>query len=362
MEHWLPLCLSSFLVEDQRLAQLEVLVVNDGSHDRTGDIAREYAKRYPCVFRVIDKPNGNYGSCINAALPLVKGYYVKIVDADDRVDTEIFSRFLAELEEERSFGASAADLVLTDAVPVFPDGGIGQWGRTNYPYGRGLSLPDSSVSYVQFGLFAITFRTAIFHGLGYRQTEGISYTDMEWIIEPMVHVRHVSRYPLVVVKHLVGRPGQTTESQAKIAAHFSDYERIALDMISHYDRFAAECDHLALSYYKSQLLQLLLSIFEKGLFGMGNGIQVQVDLRSIDHAIRASRQLFLETEQAAIWSRWFPIRLIRAWRRHPGLGTPLLYAYRIFLSIKRIYYKWNIRCLKRCCACANDGQSNGRLH
>lgn len=66
MEAYIGKCLDSLLIPE--FDQVEVLVVNDGSKDRSSEIAHSYAERYPDSIRVIDKPNGNYGSCINAAL------------------------------------------------------------------------------------------------------------------------------------------------------------------------------------------------------------------------------------------------------------------------------------------------------
>ena len=68
MEAYLPKCLGSLLIDDKELLQrLDVIVVNDGSKDRTSKIAHDFEVKYLGVFRVIDKENGNYGSCINAA-------------------------------------------------------------------------------------------------------------------------------------------------------------------------------------------------------------------------------------------------------------------------------------------------------
>ena len=61
MEAFLPQCVESIL-RTPSLAAVEVVVVNDGSKDRTLRVARQYADRYADTVRVIDKPNGNYGS------------------------------------------------------------------------------------------------------------------------------------------------------------------------------------------------------------------------------------------------------------------------------------------------------------
>ena len=89
MEAFLDQCLesvTSFDIPDS----LEVLVVNDGSNDRTSNIAHVYQKLRPDIVKVIDKKNGHYGSCINEALKNATGKYFRPLDADDWVNTKIF--------------------------------------------------------------------------------------------------------------------------------------------------------------------------------------------------------------------------------------------------------------------------------
>ena len=89
MENYLEKCCDSLLLSEN-MDKIEVLIINDGSKDRTSQIAHEYENNYPMVFRVIDKENGNYGSCINVGLNVDKGKYIKILDADDRFDVSYF--------------------------------------------------------------------------------------------------------------------------------------------------------------------------------------------------------------------------------------------------------------------------------
>src|SRR5574344_1376419 len=86
MEKYLRHCLDSLIVPN--MDKVEVLVINDGSKDSSSAIGHEYQDKYPQTFRVIDKENGNYGSCINRGLKEATGKYVKVLDADDWYDSD----------------------------------------------------------------------------------------------------------------------------------------------------------------------------------------------------------------------------------------------------------------------------------
>ena len=96
VEPYIRKCLDSLLLPEAWMKKLEVLVVNDGSPDRSADIAREYEARYPETFRVIDKENGGHGSAWNRGLAEAAGKYLRFLDSDDWFTT---SEFLKEMED-----------------------------------------------------------------------------------------------------------------------------------------------------------------------------------------------------------------------------------------------------------------------
>ena len=61
MEQYLERCLTSLIIDSDQMDLMQVLVINDGSKDRSSEIAHSFEDKYPDTYMVIDKENGNYG-------------------------------------------------------------------------------------------------------------------------------------------------------------------------------------------------------------------------------------------------------------------------------------------------------------
>ena len=82
-------------VMSQTFADFEFIIVNNGSTDRSGAIADEYAKKDPRV-RVVHRSKGNIGSGRNAGLAAAVGKYIAFIDDDDWCEPD-FLEFLHDL-------------------------------------------------------------------------------------------------------------------------------------------------------------------------------------------------------------------------------------------------------------------------
>lgn len=205
MQDYLHRCLDSLLVRPGLSEMLEVLVVNDGSKDSSSAIAHGYEERFPDVFHVIDKENGNYGSCINRGLADAKGKYVKILDADDWFEPRVFEDYL-----ERLSLLDGVDMVITQFSTVSGESDPGR--RTTFPIA--FDTVFSFQEYVGLDYFAhhaVTYRTDLLRDIQYRQTEGISYTDTEWVMYPQLYVDKCVYWDLDLYRYLLGRQGQTMD-------------------------------------------------------------------------------------------------------------------------------------------------------
>lgn len=220
MEEYIDKCLSS-LVLHTGLEELEVIVVNDGSKDASLQIAQKYEKMFPQTFVVIDKDNGNYGSCINRGLDLARGKFFKILDADDSFDTESLGSFIEFLK------GTDADLIMSDILIINQIQGLQQKVEYELPVGLSFTFDyfvNKNVPYMW--MHAVTHLTEKMRRIRYHQREGISYTDKEFVYYPVAVSERVAYFPNVLYRYLIGRKGQTVDENIWVKNYWMEIEAI----------------------------------------------------------------------------------------------------------------------------------------
>ncbi|AZA81015.1 glycosyl transferase family 2 [Chryseobacterium lactis] len=96
VENYLAKCLDSLI--NQTLGNIEILVVNDGSKDRSEEIIKNYSQKYPEKIKAFTKENGGLSDARNFGIDRATGDYIGFVDSDDYVTETMFEEmlFLAE--------------------------------------------------------------------------------------------------------------------------------------------------------------------------------------------------------------------------------------------------------------------------
>lgn len=239
MAQLLPRCLDSLLASGAGEA-FEAIVVNDGSKDDTLEVALSYRDANPDCIRVIDKPNGNYGSTINAALPQARGKYVKILDADDTFLPESLPSFIDALS------GTDADMVVTHFTQILPKGvrelaRYNLYGKEPYEYGKTYSLDQVlSDGYIRFFLMhSLSYKTSLLLDNGYRQTEGCSYTDLEWDTFPLFYAGDIVFFDIDLYQYHLDREGQTMDPKV-LSRSLDQLERVTDSILGFYEDYPRE--------------------------------------------------------------------------------------------------------------------------
>ena len=113
VEQYLPQCLDSLAA--QTAENLQVILVNDGSTDRSGEIAQRYVDRDPGMFHLCHKDNGGLSDARNFAIPFVRSEYLTFLDSDDWVEPEYYEKAIELMDREE------CDICLADIEYWYKD-------------------------------------------------------------------------------------------------------------------------------------------------------------------------------------------------------------------------------------------------
>lgn len=114
VEKYLPQCIDSILA--QTLADFELLLVDDGSPDRSGEICEEYARRDKRI-RVFHQENAGLSCARNVGLREAKGKYISFVNSDDYVTPD----YLCALYDVMQRQQTDRGVVTGSFIRLFPD-------------------------------------------------------------------------------------------------------------------------------------------------------------------------------------------------------------------------------------------------
>lgn len=112
-EKYIEVCLSSVL--RQTLREIEIIIVNDGSIDRTMEVVEEYKKSDERI-KLLNQKNSGVSSARNNGLKVSKGKYIFQLDADDWLEENALEEYYYTAE------STSADIVVANAYQDFGNG------------------------------------------------------------------------------------------------------------------------------------------------------------------------------------------------------------------------------------------------
>lgn len=255
-ENFLDKVIPSFL-HPEILDSLDIIIVNDGSTDGTSRVAKKYCDAYPDVVRLIDQENRGHGGALNTGCRAAKGKYLKIVDADDWVETENLPEFVRALEKLDS------DVVLTHHYTRdVSTGEVKRW--MSYPpqAGERYTLEQIMPQWKNFDrsltFHGITYNTAFYHKYGIQLSEQVFYEDHEFATVPCCYAESVTPLDLFIYDYRIGDQSQSV-SQANQLKRLHHTEAVLGRILEEYAKLTLPENSAGRVYFARKAQGLLLS-------------------------------------------------------------------------------------------------------
>lgn len=215
-EAYMEKCIDSLLVGGE---EVEILIVDDGSTDRTAEIADAYAEKYPTIVRAIHQENGGHGEAVNAGIRNAQGLYFKVVDSDDWVNKEAYEKILKTLAELLR-GPKTVDLFISNFVYEKQCATRKKVMQYRHCFPQGEVFGWSDIGHMQKGKYllmhSMIYRTQLLQQCGLELPKHTFYVDNLFAYEPLPYVKNMYYLDVNFYRYFIGRDDQSVNEKVMI--------------------------------------------------------------------------------------------------------------------------------------------------
>lgn len=257
-QEYMQKCVDSLLLQEEIC---EIIIIDDGSKDKTGEIADAYAAAHPACIRVVHQPNGGHGEGINSGLAIAEGLYFKVVDSDDWVDETAYRQVVQTLQQLEAQGG--VDLMVCNYVYEHLADGyqrVIRFGNA-IPEGRVLSWEQTHHFRIsqQLSLHSCIYRTEIVRASGLKLPKHTFYEDNLFVYTPLPYVNRLYYLNADFYRYFVGRQGQSVATEGLIR-HCKDQRVVSTAVFAAHDVDAIRKERPRLGRYLHHSMSFLLII------------------------------------------------------------------------------------------------------
>ena len=214
-QDYMEKCIDSILVGGD---DVEILIIDDGSKDRTAEIADDYAKRYPTIVKAIHQENGGHGEAVNAGIRNASGIYFKVVDSDDWVDEFAYLQILDKLRE---LVGSENNLDMLLANYVYEKEGAKHkkvMRQTGFPRDEVFTWSDIRHFYKGHYILmhSVIYRTQLLRKCGLELPKHTFYVDNIYVYKPLPFVKTMYYMDVDFYRYYIGREDQSVNEKVMI--------------------------------------------------------------------------------------------------------------------------------------------------
>jgi glycosyltransferase involved in cell wall biosynthesis len=208
VEQYLSKCIDSLLNQDLSPEDYEIILVDDGSPDRCGEICEEYAARFSNIM-VVHRENGGLSAARNSGIEVAQGKYVQFVDSDDFIEPDVLRTLVDKMEFDK------LDILRFNYQNVNEQYEVFEPNKVSKPFVDYCDEVCNGLTFLTerlgFGCYAWQFmiRRELLEGCRFK--EGIYFEDTEWAPRLLMKAQRVTSTDLLVYNYLM-RQGSITQS------------------------------------------------------------------------------------------------------------------------------------------------------
>lgn len=251
VERYLEKCIKSLVA--QTIDSFEILLINDGSKDGSGEIAKKMADSYENVY-YYEKENGGLSDARNFGIPLCRGKYIGFVDSDDYVEPTMFETLYKIAEQNNS------DIVMCDYYKEYE-----QYKKQIHV--TAVSDPQQVFYCMLAAAWNKLYKKSVIIDSGVRFPVGLYYEDTAFFSMLIPSVKRIDTVNEAFV-HYVQREGSIANSQGIKTEHiFQIFDKI----IEYYkendlfDEYYGEIEYLCVRVLLGSSLERMSGIADSQL-------------------------------------------------------------------------------------------------
>ncbi|MBF1644721.1 MAG: glycosyltransferase [Prevotella sp.] len=207
-EKYIGICLDSILDSNLLKEEYEIVIVNDGSQDKSPEIAQDYASRYSNV-TYLTQENQGQSTARNYGIKTCQGEYVWCVDADDKLISEQLPKIVGALDRYKNLDILAVQLQNVTEEGKYLDIECTQ---PLVEHNRIISGVEAVISgYIPSSVCALIARRELFIENNVFFVKGITHQDVELTYRLMPHAKFVMFSDIIPYLYIY-HPNSTSKS------------------------------------------------------------------------------------------------------------------------------------------------------
>lgn len=210
VERYLAACLEGLC--RQTLQAIEIIAINDGSTDSSGEILHQWAHKDERIV-IIDKPNSGYGASMNLGLDRARGEYIGIVEPDDFPELTMYAR-LTRLADRYE-----CDVVKSNYFEHYAGRDTTLRNFKGFPYGRPFNPVDRpqivcTIPSIWAGIYRRTFLER--ENIRFLETPGASFQDASFSLKSWFAAERCALVRRPLLHYRVDNPDSSVKTIDKI--------------------------------------------------------------------------------------------------------------------------------------------------